>query len=167
MCLRARRYLGVCQWTGGLRAWFCSPAHRWSMDRLMRGKGRSRSHPAGFPRKRANNLVKGRAVRLVGIRNCILNTAMVSEVVHPCRVKSFRKAVSAVMDDLVTDSGIIEDLNKIVKLEKLMSARLTSRGWIEEVALVDWCGWWWFSEDSTDQKSWSLYYLIPFEKYSE
>ena len=29
-------------------------------------------------------------------------------IVHPCRDKSFRKAVSAVMDDLVTDSEIIE-----------------------------------------------------------
>ena len=46
------------------------------------------------------------------------------KVVHPCRVKSFRKAVSAVMDDLVTDLVIIEDLNKIVKLEKLTSARM-------------------------------------------
>ena len=46
------------------------------------------------------------------------------KVVHPCRVKSFRKAVSAVMDDLVTDSEIIEDLNKIVKLEKLKIAKV-------------------------------------------
>ena len=37
-------------------------------------------------------------------------------IVHPCRVKSFRKAVSAVMDDLVTDSVIIENLNIIVKV---------------------------------------------------
>ena len=37
-------------------------------------------------------------------------------IVHPCRVKSFRKAVSAVMDDLVTDSVIIDNLNVIVKL---------------------------------------------------
>ena len=44
--------------------------------------------------------------------------------VHPCRVKSFRKAVSVVMDDLMTDSGIIEDLNKIVKLERLTSANM-------------------------------------------
>ena len=37
-------------------------------------------------------------------------------IVHPCRVKSFRKAVSVVMDDLVTDSVIIENLNIIVKV---------------------------------------------------
>jgi hypothetical protein len=29
-------------------------------------------------------------------------------IVHPCRVKFFRKAVSAVMDNLVTNSEIIE-----------------------------------------------------------
>jgi hypothetical protein len=40
----------------------------------------------------------------------------VVNIVHPCRVKSFRKAVSAVMDDLVTDSVIIDNLNMIVKL---------------------------------------------------
>jgi hypothetical protein len=40
----------------------------------------------------------------------------VGKVVHPCRVKSFRKAVSTVMDDLGTDSVIIENFNLIVKL---------------------------------------------------
>ena len=69
------------------------------MDRLMQGKGCNRSHSAGFPRKRANVHARSRAVR-------------VGKVVHPCRVKSFRKAVSAVMDDLVTYSEIIEELNK-------------------------------------------------------
>jgi len=39
----------------------------------------------------------------------------VVNIVHPCRVKSFRKAVSAVMDDLATYSEIIENLNVIVK----------------------------------------------------
>ena len=63
------------------------------------------------------------------------------KVVHPCRVKSFRKAVSAVMDDLVTDSEIIEDLNKIVKLENLTSARFISSRVIRGSALVDWCRW--------------------------
>jgi hypothetical protein len=41
----------------------------------------------------------------------------VGKVVHPCRVKSFRKAMSTVMDDLGTDSEIIENFNLIVKLE--------------------------------------------------
>jgi hypothetical protein len=42
----------------------------------------------------------------------------VGKVVHPCRVKSFRKAVSTVMDDLGTDVEIIENMNLIVKLGK-------------------------------------------------
>jgi len=46
--------------------------------------------------------VKSRLVRVVNI-------------VHPCRIKSFRKTVSAVMDDLATYSEIIENLNVIVK----------------------------------------------------
>ena len=36
-------------------------------------------------------------------------------IVHPCRVKSFRKAVSAVMDDLGMDSETIENLNGMIK----------------------------------------------------
>ena len=36
-------------------------------------------------------------------------------IVHPCRDKSFRKAVSAVMDDLVTDSEIINNFNGMIK----------------------------------------------------
>ena len=40
------------------------------------------------------------------------------KVVHACRVKSFRKAVSAVTDDLGTDVEIIENLNLLVKLGK-------------------------------------------------
>ena len=35
------------------------------------------------------------------------------KLVHPCRVKSFRKAVSAVMDDLGIDDKIIDKLNLI------------------------------------------------------
>ena len=35
------------------------------------------------------------------------------KVVHPCRVKSFRKAVSTVMDDLGIDDKIIENINLI------------------------------------------------------
>jgi hypothetical protein len=42
--------------------------------------------------------------------------ARVGKVVHPYRVKSFRKAVSTVMDDLGMDSVIIENFNLIVKL---------------------------------------------------
>ena len=38
------------------------------------------------------------------------------KVVHPCRVKSFRKVVSTVKDDLVMDSVIIDNFNLIVKL---------------------------------------------------
>ena len=34
-------------------------------------------------------------------------------LVHPCRVKSFRKAVSTVMDDLGIDDKIIENINLI------------------------------------------------------
>jgi hypothetical protein len=44
--------------------------------------------------------------------------ALVGKVVHPCRVKSFRKAVSTVTDDLGIDSVIIENINLIVKLRK-------------------------------------------------
>ena len=38
------------------------------------------------------------------------------KLVHPCRVKSFRKAVSAVMDDLGIDDKIIENLNILINL---------------------------------------------------
>ena len=41
------------------------------------------------------------------------------KLVHPCRVKSFRKAVSAVMDDLGIDDKIIENLNIITKIWQL------------------------------------------------
>jgi hypothetical protein len=43
-------------------------------------------------------------------------SARVGKVVYPCRVKSFRKAVSTVTDDLGTDVMIIENFNLIVKL---------------------------------------------------
>ena len=69
---------------------------------LMRGRSRNRSHSAGFPRKRAIVQAMGRTVRVVNI-------------VHPCRVKSFRKAVSAVMDDLVPDFETIENMNRMIK----------------------------------------------------
>ena len=35
---------------------------------------------------------------------------------HPCRVKSFRKAVSAVMDDLELDDSIIEQLTPDISM---------------------------------------------------
>ena len=35
------------------------------------------------------------------------------KLVHPCRVKSFQKAVPAVMDDLGMDDKIIENMNLI------------------------------------------------------
>ena len=69
---------------------------------LIRGRSRNRSHPAGFPWKRANVHAMGWTVRVVNI-------------VHPCRVKSFRKVVSAVMDDLVPDSETIENMNRMIK----------------------------------------------------
>ena len=40
-----------------------------------------------------------------------------ANIVHPCRVKSFRKAVSTVKDDLGKDVMIIDNLNLIVKLD--------------------------------------------------
>ena len=52
----------------------------------------------------------------VGIRSRL---ARVGKVVHPCRVKSFRKAVSTVMDDLGMDSEIIDNFNRMVKLGHL------------------------------------------------
>ena len=48
----------------------------------------------------------------------------VGKVVTPCRVKSFRKAVSTVMDDLVTDSETIENFNIFVKLERLHECKV-------------------------------------------
>ena len=41
----------------------------------------------------------GKGLMLTGIKNGLVH---VGKVVHPCRVKSFRKAVSTVMDDLET-----------------------------------------------------------------
>ena len=38
------------------------------------------------------------------------------KTVHPCRVESFRKAVSTVKDDLVTDPEIIDNMNGMLKL---------------------------------------------------
>ena len=38
------------------------------------------------------------------------------ETVHPCRVESFRKVMSTVKDDLVTDPEIIDNLNGMLKL---------------------------------------------------
>jgi hypothetical protein len=52
----------------------------------------------------------------------------VGKFVHPCRVKSFRKAVSTVMDDLGTDSMIIENFNLIVKLGEQCVLRMLPLG---------------------------------------
>ena len=41
-------------------------------------------------------------------------------VVHPCRVKSFRKAVSAVMDDLELLNSIIEQLTPLPVANNLL-----------------------------------------------
>ena len=50
------------------------------------------------------------------------------KTVHPCRDKSFRKAVSAVMDDLRMDSVNIDNINLIVKLAKQRVLRMLPRG---------------------------------------
>ena len=54
------------------------------------GKGCNPAHSSDIPRKSANDQARSQTVRVV-------------KVVHLCKVKSFRKAVSMVMDDLVTD----------------------------------------------------------------
>jgi hypothetical protein len=64
-------------------------------------------------------------------------SAHVGKVVHPCRVKSFRKAVSTVMDDLGTDFVIIENFNLIVKLGEQHVLRILPLGLKEGVILVD------------------------------
>ena len=56
---------------------------------------------------------QGRGLIIFGIKSRLVR---VGKVVHPCRVKSFRKAVSTVMDDLRTNVKIIENYNLIVKL---------------------------------------------------
>jgi hypothetical protein len=52
----------------------------------------------------------------IGIKSQL---ACVGKVVHPCRVKSFQKAVSTVTDNLGMDSVIIDNFNLIVKLGNL------------------------------------------------
>ena len=59
------------------------------------------------------------------------------KVVHPCRVKSFRKAVSTVTDDLGMDSVIIDNFNRMVKLGNLRCEQDYFLGVIEGVILVD------------------------------
>jgi hypothetical protein len=61
----------------------------------------------------------------------------VGKVVHPCRVKSFQKAVSTVMVDLGTDSVIIENINLIVKLGEQRVLRMLPLGLKEGVILVE------------------------------
>jgi hypothetical protein len=70
----------------------------------------------------------------VGIKSQL---ARVGRVVHPCRVKSFRKAMSSVMDDFGTDSVIIDNSNLIVKLGNLKCEHDCFLGVIEGVILVD------------------------------
>ena len=41
-------------------------------------------------------------------------------IVHPCRVKSFRKAVSAVMDDLELFNSVIEQLTPLPVANNLL-----------------------------------------------
>ena len=53
-------------------------------------------------------------------------------VVHPCRVKSFRKVVSTVTDDLVMDSVILDNL--IIKPDVNVGIRIPSQG-VEGVIL--------------------------------
>ena len=67
------------------------------------------------------------------------------KLVHPCRVKSFRKAVSAVMDDLGIDDKIIENMNliKIWQLELELSTcvkRFISSRVIRGSALMEMSG---------------------------
>jgi hypothetical protein len=52
----------------------------------------------------------------VGIKSRL---ARVGKVVHPCRVKSFRKDMSTVTDDLGMDVMVIDNFNLIVKLGNL------------------------------------------------
>ena len=51
---------------------------------------------------------------------CGVGHACMGTVVHPCRVKSFRKAVSAVMDDLELFNSIIEQLTPKVDANNLL-----------------------------------------------
>jgi hypothetical protein len=44
---------------------------------------------------------------------------------HPCRVKSFRKAVSAVMDDLELYYSIIEQLAHVIFLLIILCSKFT------------------------------------------
>jgi hypothetical protein len=61
----------------------------------------------------------------------------VGKVVHPCKVKSFQKAVSMVTNDLGTDSVIIENFNLIVKIGEQRVLRILPLGLKEGVILVD------------------------------
>jgi hypothetical protein len=61
----------------------------------------------------------------------------VGKVVHPCRVKSFQKAVSTVMDDFGMDVMIIENFNLIVKLGEQRVLRILPLRLKEGVILVD------------------------------
>ena len=66
----------------------------------MQGKGLTAPALPAFPGRELIDQARGRTVPVV-------------KTVHPCRVLSFLKAVSAVMDDLGMDDKIIENLNLI------------------------------------------------------
>ena len=64
-------------------------------------------------------------------------------IVHPCRVKSFRKAVSAVMDDLVKmlANKIIDNLHLVMivlKLAALCECLWIAYSWVNRLGIV-WC----------------------------
>ena len=65
------------------------------LESLEQGRSRRRSHPAGFPRKRAN--CTGNGPDGTRGKHCT-----------PLQGKSFRKAVSTVTDDLGKDDKTIE-----------------------------------------------------------
>jgi hypothetical protein len=79
-----------------------------------------------YPRK-INNSLALTVSRLISIGKCVC----------PCIVKSFRKVVSTVTDDMGTDVGIIDNINMIVKLGNQSVNTDASSGLIEEVILVD------------------------------
>ena len=84
---------------------------------------------------------------------------------HPCRVKSFRKAVSTVTDNLGKDDKTIENLNGMIKnwvlKVPLKNARLTSSRVIRGGAFVEQVQWLMVVDDEKgDQRKELL--LTPF-----
>jgi hypothetical protein len=68
------------------------------------------------------------------------------KVLHPYRVKYFRKVVSTVMDDLDLDDAIIENMNLIVKLGNIVNKDSLLRGfegviryeWFQMMMMIRW-----------------------------